>query len=198
MKNLRDYLNLAAATALALAVSMMTSLGYAQTAPTNDHDINRTELTNLDRYLDRNPQVANDLKQNPSLINDPAYLQGHPSLQTFLSKHPGVSEEAKENPNQLVHREQRFDNSGRDLTRRQDASFDNFLDSHGSVARELRRNPALANDPNYLAKHPGLQQYLTEHPGVRKEIQENPKSVMRAQRRYEKHEDRVPRNHFRR
>ena len=195
MKSWRKYLHLAAAAALALAVSMMTSIGYAQTTA-HDHDINRTELTNFDRYLDRNPQVANDLKQNPSLINNAGYLQGHPGLQQFLSQHPGVAEEARENPNQLVHRENRFDNSGRDLSRRQDAGLDQFLDNHKDVARDLRKNPSLANDPNFLAKHPGFQQYLSSHPGVQKEIQENPRAVLRAQRRYENHEDKAPANGY--
>jgi hypothetical protein len=170
-----------------LLVGVTTAVAQSTTPATtpNDHDINRTELNNLDRYLDKNPQVASDLKGNPSLINDPTYLQNHPDLQNFLSKHPGVAEEAKENPNQLVKRETRFDNQGRDISQKQAASFDRYLDSHPDVAKDLRQNPALANDPTYLQNHPGLSDYEKNHPGVTKELQENPNAVMKREKRYE-------------
>ncbi len=55
----------------------------------------------------------------------------------------------------------------RDITRTELTNFDRFLDSHPGIARDLRQNPALVNDPNYLAQHPELAQFLQRHPGVR-------------------------------
>ncbi len=183
MKNLRQY-TLIGVVLVAVTTAVAQSTTPATPTP-NDHDINRTELNNLDRFLDKNPQIGNDLKANPSLINDPTYLQSHPDLQKFLSTHPGVAEEAKENPNQLMKRETRFDNQGRDISKQQAASFDRFLDSHPDVAKDLRKNPALANDPTYLQNHPGLADYEKNHPNVTKELQENPTAVMKREKRYE-------------
>ncbi len=178
MKAFLTFIAILAVAAIALAQNPAT--------PNPDDRITRPELRNLDNYLDRNPQVASDLKANPSLINNPTYLQSHPGLQQFLRNHPGVAEEAAGNPNRLMNRERVYDNRGLDITRRQDASFDRYLDTHPAVEQQLRRNPNLVNDPNYLAQHPGLQQYMNTHPGMAKELKENPRAVMRSERRYEK------------
>ncbi len=186
----RKILKTLAAASLAI---LMAAPALAQNAR-NDNDITRGELLNLDRFLDTHSQIESDLRANPSLINDRAYISSHPELQQFLRTHPGVAEEARENPNRLVRREAAFDKSGRDITRGEVGRFDEFLDHHRQVDRDLRKNPNLINDPNYLAKHPGLQQWMQSHPAAAREMRENPKSFMRDERKWEKAE----RKHHRR
>lgn len=53
----------------------------------------------------------------------------------------------------------RLDHSG-DLT-----DFDKFLDDHPAIVPDLKRDPALLTDPDYLVGHPDLKQFLTTHPG---------------------------------
>src|SRR5437762_3563380 len=53
-------------------------------------------------------------------------------------------------------------------------NFDNFLDSHPQIAKELAKNPALANDEKYLHSHPQLAQFLEAHGGVKRELSEHP------------------------
>ena len=71
------------------------------------------------------------------------------------------------------------------------ANFDRFLDSHPNVDRELRKNPSLINDPNYLSKHPDLRTFLSKHPNVQRDVTANPQRFMKAERKYDKKEDRA-------
>src|SRR2546421_205172 len=89
------------------------------------------------------------------------------NFDTFLDSHPGVRAEASENPRILMNRERRFENSGRDIPAAEVQSLDNFLDNHSSIERELRKDPSLANNADYLAKHPELKTYLDQHPLIR-------------------------------
>src|SRR5258708_20723715 len=76
-----------------------------------------------------------------------------------------------------------------DITRQELARFDQFLDSHQEIARQLRHDPSLVNDQNYVQGHPELQTFLQDHPGVREEIKENPNYFMRQEIRYDRRED---------
>ena len=151
-------------------------------------DITRQELQNLDNFLDTHPNIEQDLKKNPKLLNDPSYLAAHPELKQFLDTHPGVRAEASEKPGVLMNRERRFENSGRDIPAAEVQSFDNFLDNHSSIERELRKDPSLANNADYLAKHPELKTYLDQHPLIRQELTKHPRAVLRAERRLDKKE----------
>lgn len=74
-----------------------------------------------------------------------------------------------------------------DGTRTELKRFDRYLDQHPHVAKQLRADPALATNPQFLAKHTGLQKFLVAHPGVQKQLQENPGAVMQREHRHEKH-----------
>lgn len=43
--------------------------------------------------------------------------------------------------------------------------FDKFLEDHPAILPDLKRDPALMTDPEYLAQHPDLKQFLMTHPG---------------------------------
>jgi len=178
-----------------------------QTVPpqrVGDNDTTRRELAEMDRFLDSHPEVAEQLRKDPSLINNQDFLGKHPELQEFLQNHPGVREEFQENPNAFMRQENRYerhegdedrdrdrdrDRRDGDTTRRELASMDRFLDSHPELAEQLRKDPSLINNREFLENHPALQQYLQSHPEVREEFQENPNAFMRQENRYERHED---------
>ena len=73
-----------------------------------------------------------------------------------------------------------------DITRRELRNFDVFLDNHPAVARELKKNPDLANDANFISKHPQYKEFLDKHPGVREEIKENPQRFIARERHFER------------
>src|SRR5260370_35311157 len=81
-----------------------------------DRDVTHQELVNMDRFMDSHPEIAEQLRKNPSLVNNEEFVENHPALQQFLASHPGVREEYKENPNGFMSQTQTFD-------RRDDSNF---------------------------------------------------------------------------
>ena len=264
---------------LLLALAVVTFLGAPLRAqsmpsqankPVQDNDTTRKDLAQFDQFLDGHREIAEQLRKDPSLVNDKQFVQDHPVLQTYLQQHPGVSEEIRENPNAFMRQENRFDRSedardadaarrdndngrrdndaerrdndnGRgdndaerrdndngqrdndamrrdddnarrdndamrrddnnarrdndterrdnDTTRRELARFDQFADSHREIGEQLRKDPSLVNNREFVEHHPALQAYLQNNPGIRQEMQENPNAFMRQENRFDRHED---------
>ena len=173
------------------AQSSSPSFQESRTSPNSD--ITRQELARFDQFLDNHQEIAQQLRRDPSLVNDQNYVQGHPELQTFLQDHPGVREEIKENPNYFMRQENRYDrreDARDDNNRRQElARFDQFLDSHREVSEQLRRDPSLVKNQQFVESHPALQSFLQEHPRVREDLTQNPDAFMRQEERYDRRED---------
>src|SRR6266853_43137 len=173
------------------AQSSSPSSQESRTSPNSD--ITRQELAHFDQFLDGHQEIAQQLRQDPSLVNDQNYVQGHPELQTFLQDHPGVREEIKENPNYFMRQENRYDrreDARDDNVRRQElARFDQFLDNHREVSEQLRRDPSLVKNQQFVQSHPALQSYLQEHPAIREDLTRNPDAFMRQEERYDRRED---------
>jgi hypothetical protein len=169
-------------------------------------DVNYGELKSFDAFLDKHRETAEQLRKNPSLVDNPEFMKNHPELQAYLKDHPEVRNDIRENPNEFMHAENRYDRTedGRDrdatadrdrnvtrdhdTTHRELASFDRFLDSHRETAEQLRKNPSLIDNQEFVKSHPSLQTYLQDHPGVREEIKENPNAFMQQEARYDQHE----------
>jgi phage-related protein len=152
----------------------------------SNRDITRTELANMDRFMDSHPEIAEQLRKDPSLVDDKKFVASHAALQQFLAEHPGVREEYKENPDAFMHREQRYDQrSDSDVTRRELANMDRFMDAHPEIAEQLRKDPSLVDDKKFVASHTALQQFLADHPGVREEYKENPNAFMHEEQHYD-------------
>jgi len=75
--------------------------------------------------------------------------------------------------------------AGANATTQEFENFDNFLDSHSQIAKELAKNPALANDEKYLHSHPQLAQFLEAHGGVKRELSEHPGRFIEREERWE-------------
>ena len=58
----------------------------------------------MDQFLNAHHDVAQQLKENPALINDSTFLGQHPDLQRFLNENPRVWEEVARNPRYLTQR----------------------------------------------------------------------------------------------
>jgi hypothetical protein len=64
--------------------------------------------------------------------------------------------------------------------------FDNgYLDEHPEVAHQLGANPGLADNPHFLATHPGLDAYLSQHPEIRTDLQQHPYRFMSDEWRHD-------------
>jgi len=161
-----------------------------------DRDVTRGELRNMDAFMDAHPEIAEQLKKDPSLVDNKQFVANHPALQQFLANHPGVREEYKENPNAFMNREERFDqredrrfSGDRDVTRGELRNMDVFMDAHPEIAEQLKKDPSLVDNKQFVAGHPALQQFLANHPGVREEYKENPNAFMHQEQRFDRRED---------
>jgi hypothetical protein len=144
-----------------------------------DSDITRQELAQFDQFLDGHREIAEQVRRDPSLVNNDQFVRNHPALQTFMQQHPTVREELKENPNAFMHQEARYDRS-EDRMRDERGRFDRFLDRHREIAEQLRKNPKLINDEAYVKGHPELQTYLQDHPEFRETVRKDPDAFTRA------------------
>lgn len=177
--------------------------------PQDRDDLTRQQLAGFDQFLDSHPELAEQIRQNPSLVNDQEFVENHSDLQRYLQEHPEVREDLRQNPGAVMHQEQRFDRredrdrdgdrdrdrDGRtDTTRGELANMDRFIDSHPEIAQQLRKDPSLVNNKEFVENHPALREFLANHPGVRDEIRENPNAFMHREERFDQREDRRDRD----
>src|SRR5580658_9902539 len=166
------------------------------TAPVQDNDTTRQELASFNQFLDSHPELARDIRKDPSLVNNDDFVKRHPSLQTYLQDHPQVSDEIRENPNAFMRQEYRYDRreDDRDINRQDLARFDQFLDTHRETAEQLRKDPSLVDNQEYVRNHPELQAYLQEHPELSAQLKQDPNAFMRQEDRYDRQQDDRDRN----
>jgi hypothetical protein len=159
--------------------------------PVQDNDATRQELARFDQFLDSHREIAEQLRRDPSLVNNEEFVKNHPALQTYLQDHPAIRTQIKENPNAFMRAEDRFDRreDNRGINREELTRFDQFLDSHREIADQLRKDPSLVDNSEYVKNHPELQTYLQDHPAIRTQIKENPNAFMRAEDRFDRRED---------
>ncbi len=155
-----------------------------------DRDTTRQELYNMNSFLDSHPEIEEQVRKNPSLLEDKQFAASHPALQQFLAEHPEVREELRENPNGFMAADQRFDRREDRTGRRPElANLDQFLDGHPEIAEQVRKNPSLVDDKKFVANHPSLQQFLAQHPQLQDELRENPNAFMSAEQRFDQREN---------
>jgi len=151
----------------------------------------RQELSRFDQFLDSHREIAEQLRKDPSLANNAQFLKSHPALQTYLQDHPGISSQLRNDPNQFMREEKRYDRreDNWEARRQESARFDQFLDSHKAVVSQVRKDPSLVSNAKFLADHPELREYLQSHPQTKEAIQQDPNGFMREEERYDRRED---------
>lgn len=195
--------NVTALSAL-ITLACMATPSKAQSSPAQSNsaamsaqgsDTTRAELARFDQFLDSHPEIAEQLRKDPSLVNNSQFAKNHPALQTYLQDHPGIREELKENPNAFMRREDNFDrregdrDRDRDVNRTQLARFNEFLESHREIAEQVRKNPKLLDNESFVENHPALMSYLREHPEVREQLKQNPNAFMQQENNFDRRED---------
>lgn len=150
---------------------------------------NQQRLHNVeafDSFLDYHPEIGQQLAKDPSLIDNPGYLQDHPALRQYLQAHPSVGDQIRAHPAAFMAAEQRFDASGRDVNRAEIGTWMAFMDTHRDIAQELAKNPSLSDNANYISSHPAFQKFLTDNPGIHGELIESAQGFMTDVANYEK------------
>jgi GrpB-like predicted nucleotidyltransferase (UPF0157 family) len=192
---------------LTLGTLILVALAGAQsqnTLPQDRDDLTRQQLSAFDQFLDSHPELAEQLRKDPSLVNNQEFVENHSDLQQYLQQHPEVREDISQNPNAVMHQEQRYDRreedrredqdqdrdrSKTDITRGELSNMDRFMDSHPEIAEQLRKDPSLVNNKDFVQGHPALQEFLANHPELREEYKENPNAFMHREERFDRRED---------
>ncbi|MGH7781315.1 MAG: hypothetical protein ACREQR_15985 [Candidatus Binataceae bacterium] len=169
----------------ALGTVAMAQGGYGQ-------GIGATQVNRFDNgYLDEHPEVARQLGHNPALVDNSQFMADHPGLRDYFANHPGVRADIKEHPYRFMNDEWKHDawhqpGYGRGIGAAQVNRFDNgYLDEHPEVAQQLGHNPALVDNPRFMADHPGLHEYFENHPEVRADLKDHPDRFMNDEWRHD-------------
>ena len=184
-----------AAGVLVAPLSAQSPSTQSQSTATPDRDdANRRQLTSFDKFLDSHPEIAEQVRKDPSLVDNQEFVQQHPDLRQYLQQHPEIRQELSQNPNGFMRQEDRFDRRedrgrDRDVTRAELANMDRFLDSHPEIAEQLRKDPSLVDNKQFVQSHAPLQQFLADNPGVREEYTNNPNAFMRQEDRFDRRQD---------
>ena len=142
----------------------------------------RPELASFDRFLDSHRELSEQLRRDPSLVNNQQFVQSHPALQSYLQQNPNVRQSIDQNPNAFMRQENQYDrredmNRGHSM---EAANFREFLGSHSNISQDLSRDPHKANDVNYQNTHPEFRSYLSAHPQVQVALNQNPENFMKT------------------
>ncbi len=172
-----------------MAPGQTTSSPQAQTSRQSD-DINRQEVADMDRFLDSHPEIAEQLRKDPSLIDNHKWVNDHPALREYLQKHPGTAEAFRAHRDAFMRDEDHYDQreGDRNITPRDLADMHRFLDDHPEIAEQLRKDPSLIDNHKWVDDHPALREYLQKHPEVAEEFRAHPDAFMRDEDRYARQE----------
>ena len=182
---------LIAATLVAMLSS--TAAGGQSVAPViRAASANRAEIESFDDFLDAHANVARVLRRNPAAVHNEEFLNNHPELDEFLKNHPGIETELRQHPATFVQREKRFGEAGEHVSRYELDMFDHLLDMHKEAAAELRGNPALVDDENFLRHHADLREFFEDHPHVRENLKRRPWAFVNTDTASSPHEHEQP------
>ena len=80
---------------------------FLQYAYDSQPKLERGQNPDLEDYLAHHPEVGQQLRENPRLIDDPKFIEAHPTIKVYLVDHPEARKELVENPNRFIHRDLR-------------------------------------------------------------------------------------------
>jgi hypothetical protein len=181
--------SLLTAFAASILVGALGTAAMAQNNPVSNFDYG---------YLNEHPEIAQQLAGNPALVDNSQYMANHSGLREYFANHPEVRSEIRHHPYRFMSAEDRLNNwhgrwwpgnwignfhpypsGGWNSYNNASWRFDHgYLSEHPEVAQQLASDPALADNPQFMANHPGLEQYLANHPQVRADLRQHPNMFM--------------------
>jgi hypothetical protein len=157
-------------TILAFTVTVVSpALSVPQGVDWNGPAI-RQELRGFRQFLANHPWIADQLKDNAALANDPGFLRRAPELPPFLNAHPFVQASLKVDASGVMSRAQVVDAIPQAEYDREALNFNRFLAIHAWTADKLKSSPALANDNGFLKGDIELQEFLNASPFAQAQI----------------------------
>jgi hypothetical protein len=94
----------------AITIFSAAALTFVMASPVLAQQPTRPAVANADYgYFDSHPEVGRKLSQDPTLIDNQAWVDKHPELRTYLHDHPNVRHEMKDHPYHFAHKEHVYD-----------------------------------------------------------------------------------------
>ena len=151
-----------------------------------DRNGDRRAVANFDQFLDSHRETAEQLRRDPSQINNDEFVKNHPALQGYLQQHPEVRQDVSQNPNAFMQQEARYDRTDNGMNRDSDSrrQFGQFLGGHADVSRQLSENPSLVKNHEYMDNHPELRNYLNSHPDVQQRLTADPDNFVKSAQQF--------------
>jgi hypothetical protein len=169
-----------------------------------DRDADRRDVANFARFLDDHREIAEQVRKDPSLLDNRDFVRDHPALQAYLQDNPGVRDQLRQDPSAFMQQVDAYDRDSnmrardagadrdsyrrdvadRDADRRDVANFARFLDEHREIAEQVRKDPSLLDNQDFVRDHPALQAYLQDNPGVRDQLRQDPNAFMQQEDAY--------------
>ena len=104
MSNLRRIALAAVMAAALFAVPAFAQDNGQAEAPAPQPEAQRSPTTaqkqwkDLDSYLDKHPDVKQEIMKDPNLVNNPEWLGKHPHIQKFVQNHPAAAARLQAHP----------------------------------------------------------------------------------------------------
>ena len=162
----------------ALLTLTIASPVFAQATP--------EEVGRFNEYLTKHPQIAAELARNPGLADDAKFIANHPGFHQYLENHPGVREQLKANPGSFMAREggkYAWQNAAGSKPGTH-ANYDEYMEHHPEIWQEVADNPSVAQNHEWLEKHPEFREYLAHHPKALQHFKEHPYSYQGRGRQF--------------
>ena len=159
--------------------------------PDHRDDADRRDVARFNQFLDSHREVAEQVRRDPSLLDNRIFVQNHPALQSFLQDNPGVRDQLRQNPNAFIRQEEAYNHElivrdrDRDPAHNRMADFGGFLHDHSDIQRDLSRDPSVVKDHDYMQNHAELDAYLKAHPEMRDDLMSNPQNFVQGARQYD-------------
>lgn len=160
-------------------------VGPAPQWPHPADDITHQEIVDMNQFLDNHPEIAEQLRKDPSLIDKHQWVADHPRLREYLDAHPRVAVAFRTNPDLFMRDEERYDRQT-DINHRDLEDIGRFLNAHPEIAEQLRKDPSLVDNRQWVGNHPSLQEYLKMHPQVADAFRSHPDAFMRDEERWDR------------
>jgi hypothetical protein len=123
----------------------------------------RRALREFDRFLDHHPLPEDELRRDPALMTNHAFLDGNPELGNFLNTNPEVLTGLKTYPRYFLYRAL-LRQASVPLRYSEIAEFKALFDSQPGLEQALVRNPELVRDPRFLQASAPLHDFIVQHP----------------------------------
>ena len=123
----------------------------------------RRALREFDRFLDHHALLEKQLRLDPPLTANQGFLEKNPELRNFLRANPSVIEGLQTYPLYFLNRAL-LRQAGIPVSFAELARFKDLFQQQEKLRQQLTQHPEWIRDPGFLETHAALRDFLVQHP----------------------------------